>query len=148
MVAVIISNIPRARDAHDPNINWVPALAVQTRSQAKQPEQTKHHSKPPILSIGIFHLNKLRKPKLMIILWQEFEKLAKNQNLKEMLSFFFSRKNDLIYRQFSSPNVEFGKTFIQLVAPQQYRKMVMKLAHESILSGLFKRYYQNSFGQG
>ena len=50
-----------------------------------------------------------------------------------MLSFF--RKNDLIYRQFSSSYVEFGKIFIQLVIPQQYRKMVMKLAHESILSG-------------
>ena len=31
--------------------------------------------------------------------------------------------------------MEFGKIFIQLVVPQQYRKMVMKLAHESILSG-------------
>ena len=31
--------------------------------------------------------------------------------------------------------MEFGKVFIQLVVPQQYRKMVMKLAHESIMSG-------------
>ena len=31
--------------------------------------------------------------------------------------------------------MEFGKIFIQLVVPQQYRKMEMKLAHESILSG-------------
>ena len=31
--------------------------------------------------------------------------------------------------------MEFVKIFIQLVVPQQYRKMVMKLAHESILSG-------------
>ena len=31
--------------------------------------------------------------------------------------------------------MEFGKIFIQLVVPQQYRKMVMELAHESILSG-------------
>ena len=46
----------------------------------------------------------------------------------------FFRKNDLIYRQYSSPKVEFGKVFIQLVVPQQYRKMVMKLAHESIMS--------------
>ena len=51
----------------------------------------------------------------------------RNRKLKEMLSFF--------YRQYSSPKVEFGKVFIQLVVPQQYRKMVMKLAHESIMSG-------------
>ena len=41
LVDVIIGNIPGARDAHDPNMNWVPALAVQTRSQAKLPKQTK-----------------------------------------------------------------------------------------------------------
>ena len=40
-----------------------------------------------------------------------------------------------MYRQYSSPKVEFGKIFIQLVVPQQYRKMVMKLAQESIMSG-------------
>ena len=133
LVDVIIGNIPGAGDAHNPNMNWVPALAVQTRSQAKLPKQTKASLKTPILSIGIFHLNKLRKLKLMILLWREFEKLVMSQKLKVMLSFF--RKNDLIYRQFSSPNVEFGKIFIQFVVPQQYPKMVMKLAHESILSG-------------
>ena len=36
LVDVIIGNIPGARDAHDPNMNWVPALAVQTRSQTNQ----------------------------------------------------------------------------------------------------------------
>ena len=45
LVDVITGNIPRY--AHDPNINWVPALAVQTRSQAKQPEQTKTSLKIP-----------------------------------------------------------------------------------------------------
>ena len=94
LVDVIIGNIPGARDAHDPNMNWVPALAVQTRSQAKQPEQTKTSLKPPMLSIGIFHLNKLRKLKIMILLWQEFEKLAKNQ-VKGNAKIF--RKNDLIF---------------------------------------------------
>ena len=35
LVDVIIGNIPGTRDAHDPNINWVPALAVQTRSKSQ-----------------------------------------------------------------------------------------------------------------
>ena len=47
LVDVIIGNIPGPRDAHDPNINWVPALAVQTRFQVKQPEQTKTSLKTP-----------------------------------------------------------------------------------------------------
>ena len=56
--------------------------------------------------------------------------------LREMLSFF--RKNDLIYRQYSSPKVEFGKVFIHLVVPQQNHKMVMKLAHESIMMDILQ----------
>ena len=47
LVDIIIGNIPGARDAYDPNINWVPALAVQTRSQAKLPKQTKTSLKTP-----------------------------------------------------------------------------------------------------
>ena len=45
------------------------------------------------------------------------------------------RKKDLIYRQYSSPKVENGRVFVQLVVPQQYHKTFMKLAHESIMSG-------------
>ena len=44
---VIIGNIPGARDAQDPNINWLPALTVQTRTQAKQSEEIKLSLKTP-----------------------------------------------------------------------------------------------------
>ena len=47
----------------------------------------------------------------------------------------FLKKNDLLYRKFSSPNVEQGKIFEQLIVPEQYRELVMQLAHESILTG-------------
>ena len=47
----------------------------------------------------------------------------------------FLKKNDLLYRKFSSPNVEHGRTFTQLIVPQQYRTLVMKLAHESVMAG-------------
>ena len=36
LVDVIWDNIPGAGDAQSLDINWVPALAVQTRAQAKQ----------------------------------------------------------------------------------------------------------------
>ena len=41
LVEVILGNIQGARDAHNPNNNWVLALAVHTRAQAKQREQSK-----------------------------------------------------------------------------------------------------------
>ena len=36
-----LGNIPEARDAQSPDINWIPSLAIQTRAQAKQTEQSK-----------------------------------------------------------------------------------------------------------
>ena len=47
----------------------------------------------------------------------------------------FFKRNDLLYRKFSSPNVEQGKIFEQLIVPEQYRELVMQFAHESILTG-------------
>ena len=47
----------------------------------------------------------------------------------------FFKKNDLLYRKFSSPNVENGRIFEQLIVPEQYRKLAMTWAHESILTG-------------
>ena len=41
----------------------------------------------------------------------------------------------MLYRKFSSPNIEHGRRFTQLIVPQQYRKLVMKLAHESVMAG-------------
>ena len=40
-----------------------------------------------------------------------------------------------MYRKFSSSKVERGRKFTQLLVPQQYRSLVMKLAHESIMAG-------------
>ena len=36
LVGLIIGNIPGARERNNPDINLVPALAVQTRAQAKR----------------------------------------------------------------------------------------------------------------
>ena len=41
----------------------------------------------------------------------------------------------MLYRKFSSPNVEQGKIFEQLIVPEQYRELVVQLAHESIFTG-------------
>ena len=41
----------------------------------------------------------------------------------------------MLYRKFSSPNVEQGKIFEQLIVPEQYRELVIQLAHEYIFTG-------------
>ena len=44
-------------------------------------------------------------------------------------------KKNLYYRQFSSPKVSNGIVFRQLVVPRKFRTLVMRLAHESLMSG-------------
>ena len=43
------SNIPGARERNNLDINWVPALAVQTRAQAKREEVTSKLKTPSII---------------------------------------------------------------------------------------------------
>ena len=41
----------------------------------------------------------------------------------------------ILYREFSSPTVDFGNKFHQVVVPVDYRRYVLQIAHESILGG-------------
>ena len=114
-------------------MNWVPALAVQTRSQAKQPQQTKTSLKTSNIIDRDISPQQIKEAQVDDPILARIRKACEESKVKGNAKCLL--KNDLIYRLFSSPNVEFGKIFIQLIIPQQYRKMVMKLAHESILSG-------------
>ena len=49
LVGLIIGNIQGARERNNPDINWVPALAVQTRAQAKQDGVTSKLKTPNII---------------------------------------------------------------------------------------------------
>ena len=42
LVDLIVGNIPGARERTDPDINWVPTLAEQTRPQSRQLDFLKH----------------------------------------------------------------------------------------------------------
>ena len=47
LVEVVLGNIQGVRDSQNPDSNWVPALAVQTRAQAKQKDQSKSQLRTP-----------------------------------------------------------------------------------------------------
>ena len=49
LVGFIIGNIPRARERNNPDINWAPALEVQTRAQAKREGVTSKLNTPNII---------------------------------------------------------------------------------------------------
>ena len=50
LVGLIIGNIPGVRERNNPDINWVPALAVQTRAQAKRKGVTSKLKTPSIIN--------------------------------------------------------------------------------------------------
>ena len=132
LVGLIIGNIPGARERNNPDINWVPALAVQTRAQAKREGVTSKLKTPSIIDRTITPAQVSKAQKDDVSLTTTRSRCEANETIGKAT---FLKKNDLLYRKFSSPNVEQGKIFEQLIVPEQYRELVMQLAHESILTG-------------
>ena len=132
LVGLIIGNIPGARERNNPDINWVPALAVQTRAQAKIEGVTSKLKTPSIIDRTITPAQVSKAQKDDVSLTTTRSRCEANETIGKAT---FLKKNDLLYRKFSSPNVEHGRTFTQLIVPQQYRTLVMKLAHESVMAG-------------
>ena len=132
LVGLIIGNIPGARERNNPDINWVPALAVQTRAQAKREGVTSKLKTPNIIDRTITPAQVSKAQKDDVSLTTTRSRCEANETIGKAT---FFKKNDLLYRKFSSPNVEQGKIFEQLIVPEQYRELVMQLAHGSILTG-------------
>ena len=132
LVGLIIGNIPGARERNNPDINWVPALAVQTRAQAKREGVTSKLKTPSIIDININPEQVRKAQKEDVSLTATRSRCEANETIGKAT---FFKRNDLLYRKFSSPNVEQGKIFEQMIVPEQYRELVMQLAHESILTG-------------
>jgi len=136
---VILGNIDGARDAGRPDPEWTPTEvvnAVQTRQQAKAEEIQSKYKK---LLVATSSLGDDMGPEELQKLQQNDGSLTKIRKLvadglsTDKIRFFM--KNDLIYREFSSSSVENGKTFLQLVVPESLRTRVMRLGHESVMSG-------------
>ena len=131
LVGLIIGNIPGARVRNNPDINWVPALAVQTRAQAKQKGVTSELKTSNIKDRTITPAQVSNAQKNDVSLMTTRSRCVANETIGKAI---FFKKNDLLYRKFSFPNVEQGRIFEQLIIPGQYRELVMQLAHESIMT--------------
>ena len=132
LVGLIIGNIPGARERNNPDINWVPAVAVENGAQARREEVTNKLKTPSNIDININPAQVSKAQKDDVSLTTTRNRCEANETIGKAT---FLKKNDLLYRKFSSPNVEQGKIFEQLIVPEQYRELVMQLAHESIFTG-------------
>ena len=132
LVGLIIGNIPGARERNNPDIDWVPAVAVENGTQARREGVTNKLKTPSIIDININPEQVSKAQKEDVSLTTTRSRCEANETIGKAI---FLKKNDLLYRKFSSPNVEQGKIFEQLIVPEQYRELVMQLAHESMLTG-------------
>ena len=132
LVGLIIGNIPGARERNNPDKNWVPAVAVENGAQARREGVTNKLKTPSIIDININPEQVSNAQKDDVSLTTTRSRCEANETIGKAT---FFKKNDLLYRKFSSPNVDQCKIFEQLNVPEQYRELVMQLAHESILTG-------------
>ena len=132
LVGLIIGNIPGARERNNPDKNWVPAVAVENGAQAKREGVTSKLKTPSIIDRTITPAQVSKAQKDDVSLTTTRSRCEANETIGKAT---FFKRNDFLYRKFSSPNVEQGKIFEQLIVPEQYRELVMQLAHESILTG-------------
>lgn len=134
---LIIGNVPNAKEPGNPNPNWRSVNAVETRQQVK--DKGKPYSQLRVQDIITSEVN----PKEIVEAQQNDPTLAKVRTLVQSGNTIahhngkvkWVEKKKLMYREFMSTSVENGKVYCQLVVPESYRERVMKLAHESIMSG-------------
>ena len=132
LVGLIIGNIPGARERNNPDIDWVPAVAVENGAQARREGVTNKLKTPSIIDVNLNPEQVRKAQKDDVSLTTTRSRCEANETIGKAT---FFKRNDLLYRKFSSPNVEQGKIFEQLIVPEQYRKLVIQLAHESVLTG-------------
>lgn len=129
---VIIGNIPGAKE---PNASEESVYAVQTRQQTKQAKLDGKYKalKTPESVDGDIGPDQLKAEQQVDSSLEKIRRLIKEGAKSDKVRFF--KNKDIIYREFTSPSVEGGKRFSQVVVPSKFRERVMKLAHESLMGG-------------
>lgn len=138
---MILGNIEGVRRADDPDTSWILAngstTAVQTRSQSKKQSQSYKPLRVPT-ALANESPEEIIKEQQTDTTLDKFRTLAKSQPVKTYsdggLTKIYER-NNLLYREFSSPKVSNGKLFHQLIVPKKYRHFVIELAHETLMAG-------------
>ncbi|PIK60000.1 hypothetical protein BSL78_03079 [Apostichopus japonicus] len=122
------------RNDDDPNT----VAAAQTRSQSKAKEKPfkKLKVSSPIgeeVTADMLREKQQQDPTLEKI--RQLAETGDDKVSKNGSTHKYVKSSGILYREFSSPRVEFGNRFRQVVVPVDYRDHVLKVAHESILGG-------------
>lgn len=156
---LILGNIEGCRDPNNPDQTWVPkydhdtnseqesnefqtktvtGLAVETRAQKVKKEQSLKPlrvTESETLEIGPREIKEAQHADLSISRLWKFTKEKSAKLSRTGCRTKFVEKDGLLYREFESPKLENGRVFNQLVVPEIYRQKVLKMSHDSIMSG-------------
>ena len=131
---VIVGNVSGARAADDPNPEWHMANVVTTRSSAKRVGDA-----TPLNVRLVENWLEINRDKIVkmqgedVSLQKYYEKTdIKKKGLQEVK---FEVKDRVLCRVFKHSHVKNGKPVLQVMVPEQLRRQVMKLAHDSIMGG-------------
>jgi len=135
---LILGNVYNVRDPGNPDPKWQPVCTVETRQQARM------KSKPYVkLKVQDIVTNDVTPSDVIKAQGEDpsLEKIRKfvvegNTIVRPTngrVDWF--KKGGLIYRKFVDTSLETEQVYVQLVVPQPLRETVIKLAHESIMSG-------------
>ncbi len=112
--------------------------AVETRSQAKMRNKLFKPLKVPSADNDVVTPEKLKQKQNEDPTLQKIREDVEAKNVKQSRgggTSTFVKEGGILYRIFQAPNVDYGNPFKQIVVPVDYRKQVMKIAHEAILGG-------------
>ncbi|XP_055997762.1 uncharacterized protein LOC125654613 [Ostrea edulis] len=134
---LIIGEVSNARKPHEPNPEWKPKslLVVETRQQLKDKKKPYKPLKVPDIVKEDIKPDDLKCEQQKDATLEKARKYAQEgrTSCEGKVRWFTNR--GLLYREYKSSEKDGGKTFSQLIVPSKYRDTVMKLAHESIMSG-------------
>ncbi|XP_033745582.1 uncharacterized protein LOC117331096 [Pecten maximus] len=136
---LMLGNMVNVRPAEEPDSAWEhtqEASAVQTRAQAGQ-DTTYRPLKVP-KDLGDIDPGKFKDAQLTdgtLAKIREFVKSGQVKERQDGSSSKFTVRQGLIYREYKGSAKLQGRTSKQLVVPSQYRGIVLRLAHDSVMAG-------------
>lgn len=134
---LIIGEVDNARKPHDPDPEWKPntVSTVETRKQVKDKQKAYPPLKvPEIVKEEISPEDILREQQADPSLETARQYAREGRTSRDGKVKWIERKG-LLYREYEGLEKDRGKTYCQLIVPAKFRHIVMKLAHESIMSG-------------
>jgi hypothetical protein len=149
---LILGNITGVRNPGDPDSSWAKTgladtnsdladvglvQAVETRAQkVRDKEATRPLKVSPLIGeIGIDEIKAAQQIDPSLLHARNMASTGEKKVTGKYNTNWYLMYKGLLYREFQSPKIEHGKIFRQLVVPEQYRILVLRLAHESIMAG-------------